>query len=136
MMEKVMVATSRNLEGLRTVFCGTRYDNVMASRGSVIPVFIEQIREERPLTNIYPAITRFMLSPGGSADLVQFAFQHDQNGDIFVQKTPANLQAGARRPRRADLQVLNASSEICGGWEKAQLRRTSSSTHELVCCGQ
>jgi UDP-glucose 4-epimerase len=87
MMEKVMVAVSRNLSG--TVICGTRYGNVMASRGSVIPLFVEQIVAGKSITVTDPAMTRFMMTLDESVDLVLYAFTHGQNGDIFVQKAPA-----------------------------------------------
>jgi UDP-N-acetylglucosamine 4,6-dehydratase len=89
MMEKVMVATSRNLEGSGTVICGTRYGNVMASRGSVIPLFVSQVLEGRPITVTDPSMTRFMMTLEDSVDLVLYAFEHGGNGDIFVQKAPA-----------------------------------------------
>ena len=89
MMEKVMVAKSRNLEGLNTVICGTRYGNVMASRGSVIPLFVDQIRQGKPLTITDPNMTRFMMTLEDAVDLVLYAFEHGENGDIFVQKAPA-----------------------------------------------
>jgi UDP-glucose 4-epimerase len=89
MMEKVMVAKSRALEGTATVVCGTRYGNVMASRGSVIPLFVEQISAGRPMTVTDPAMTRFMMTLDDAVDLVLYAFTHGSNGDIFVQKSPA-----------------------------------------------
>ncbi|MBS4019804.1 MAG: polysaccharide biosynthesis protein [Dechloromonas sp.] len=89
MMEKVMVATSRNLEGTDSVICGTRYGNVMASRGSVIPLFVKQVREGQPITITDPAMTRFMMTLADAVDLVLYAFEHGNNGDIFVQKAPA-----------------------------------------------
>ncbi|MES3040557.1 MAG: polysaccharide biosynthesis protein [Pseudomonadota bacterium] len=89
MMEKVMVAKSRNLEGTQTVICGTRYGNVMASRGSVIPLFIEQMRADKPLTITDPNMTRFMMTLADAVDLVLYAFEHGNNGDMFVQKAPA-----------------------------------------------
>jgi len=89
MMEKVVVAMSRNLEGTKTVICGTRYGNVMASRGSVIPLFIEQVRAGRPITVTDPAMTRFMMTLDEAVDLVLYAFSNGANGDIFVQKAPA-----------------------------------------------
>jgi UDP-glucose 4-epimerase len=89
MMEKVMVAASRNLEGTGTVICGTRYGNVMASRGSVIPLFIDQVRAGQPITITDPAMTRFMMTLSDAVDLVLYAFTHGNNGDIFVQKAPA-----------------------------------------------
>ncbi|WP_120971576.1 polysaccharide biosynthesis protein [Comamonas sp. lk] len=89
MMEKVMVAASRNLEGLGTVICGTRYGNVMASRGSVIPLFVQQVFFGNPITITNPAMTRFMMTLADAVDLVLYAFEHGNNGDIFVQKAPA-----------------------------------------------
>lgn len=88
MMEKVMVAKSRSA-GTETVICGTRYGNVMASRGSVIPLFVDQIRRGKPITVTDPAMTRFMMTLDDAVDLVLFAFEHGTNGDIFVQKAPA-----------------------------------------------
>lgn len=89
MMEKVMVAASRNLEGSGIVICGTRYGNVMASRGSVIPLFVQQVVREQPITITDPAMTRFMMTLADAVDLVLYAFEHGNNGDIFVQKAPA-----------------------------------------------
>lgn len=90
MMEKVMVAKAR-LSGLNgTVLCATRYGNVMASRGSVIPLFLEQVRQKKPLTVTDPNMTRFLMSLNESVDLVMYAFQHANPGDIFVQKAPAS----------------------------------------------
>ena len=88
MMEKVVVAKSRNVPSEMTV-CATRYGNVMASRGSVIPMFVEQISEGRPLSITDPNMTRFMMTLDNAVDLVLYAFQNGQNGDIFVQKAPA-----------------------------------------------
>lgn len=89
MMEKVMVAASRNLEGTGTVICGTRYGNVMASRGSVIPLFVDQVRAGKCITITDPSMTRFMMTLDDAVELVLYAFQHGNNGDIFVQKAPA-----------------------------------------------
>lgn len=89
MMEKVMVSKSRNLEGTNTVICGTRYGNVMASRGSVIPLFLRQLLNDDPITITDPNMTRFMMTLNDAVDLVLHAFEHGTNGDIFVQKAPA-----------------------------------------------
>lgn len=89
MMEKVMVAFSRNLEGTGTVICGTRYGNVMASRGSVIPLFVDQVLTGKPITVTDSSMTRFMMTLEDAVDLVLYAFEHGNNGDIFVQKAPA-----------------------------------------------
>jgi UDP-glucose 4-epimerase len=89
MMEKVMVAESRNLDNSHTVICGTRYGNVMASRGSVIPLFVEQILSGKPISITDPAMTRFMMTLDDAVDLVMYAFMQGTNGDIYVQKAPA-----------------------------------------------
>ncbi len=89
MMERVAVAKSRNLDDSQTMIAVTRYGNVMASRGSVIPLFINQIREGKEITITDPAMTRFMMSLDQAVELVLFAFEHGRNGDIFVQKAPA-----------------------------------------------
>jgi UDP-N-acetylglucosamine 4,6-dehydratase len=88
MMEKLMIAKSRVAVQRGSVLCGTRYGNVMASRGSVIPLFIDQIKQGRPLTVTDPEMTRFMMSIGDAVDLVLYAFGHATPGDIFVQKAP------------------------------------------------
>ena len=89
MMEKLMVAKSRVAAPRGTVLCGTRYGNVMASRGSVIPLFVEQIKAGQPLTVTDPEMTRFMMSIDDAVDLVLYAFEHGQPGDVYVQKAPA-----------------------------------------------
>jgi UDP-N-acetylglucosamine 4,6-dehydratase len=87
--EKVMVAKSRSLIDSRIVFCGTRYGNVMASRGSVIPLFVNQIKDKQPITVTDPGMTRFMMTLEDAVELVLFAFINGNNGDLFVQKSPA-----------------------------------------------
>jgi UDP-N-acetylglucosamine 4,6-dehydratase len=89
MMEKLMVAKARMHSDSETVLCATRYGNVMGSRGSVIPLFVSQIKEGKPLTVTDPTMTRFLMSLEESVDLVLYAFEHAQHGDIFVQKAPA-----------------------------------------------
>lgn len=89
LMEKVAVAKGRNLRDDQTVICRTRYGNVMASRGSVIPLFCEQIKEGKPLTITNPEMTRFMMTLEDAVDLVIYAFEHGKQGDLFVQKAPA-----------------------------------------------
>ena len=90
MMEKIMVAKARMRSEGETVLCATRYGNVMASRGSVIPLFVGQLKEGRPLTVTDPTMTRFLMSLEDSLDLVLHAFEHGRQGDIFVQKAPAS----------------------------------------------
>lgn len=89
LMEKVIVAKGRNLREDETVICLTRYGNVMASRGSVIPLFIDQIKHNKPITITDPNMTRFMMSLDQAVDLVLFAFRNGHNGDLFIQKSPA-----------------------------------------------
>lgn len=93
MAEKVMVAKGRTQLPTETIFCATRYGNVMASRGSVIPLFVSQIKNEQPLTVTDPHMTRFLMSLEDSVDLVLYAFQYGQQGDLFVQKAPASTVA-------------------------------------------
>jgi UDP-glucose 4-epimerase len=90
MMEKLMVAKARLRQERDTVLCATRYGNVMASRGSVIPLFVNQMKNQQPLTVTDPLMTRFLMSLEDSVDLVLHAFQHGRQGDIFVQKAPAS----------------------------------------------
>jgi UDP-glucose 4-epimerase len=89
LMEKLMVAKSRTVDEHITILCGTRYGNVIASRGSVIPLFINQIKSGQPLTVTDSNMTRFMMSMDGAIDLVLYAFKHAQQGDMFVKKAPA-----------------------------------------------
>ncbi len=90
MMEKVFVAKSRTVDSRRTLICGTRYGNVMCSRGSVIPLLVEQIKANQPLTVTNPNMTRFMMSLDEAVELVMFAFQNAAAGDILVKKAPAS----------------------------------------------
>lgn len=106
--EKVMVARSRNVVN-GEVLCGTRYGNVMASRGSVIPLFVQQIKSGKPLTITEPQMTRYMMTLEDAVDLVLFAFENGKPGDIFVQKSPA---ATIEMLAKALLELYNASNEI------------------------
>ena len=109
--EKVMVAKSRdyNSNGSNTIMCGTRYGNVMASRGSVIPLFVEQIKAGRPMTITEPQMTRYMMTLEDAVELVLFAFNNGKPGDIFVQKSPA---ATIEILAKALLELYNAKNEI------------------------
>ena len=109
LMEKTMMAVARNLDPEKSVFCGTRYGNVMASRGSVIPLFIEQIKNNKPLTITNPQMTRFMMTLDDAVDLVQFAFEKGNNGDLFIQKSPA---ATIQTLAEALISLYNSKSEI------------------------
>jgi UDP-N-acetylglucosamine 4,6-dehydratase/5-epimerase len=104
MMEKIMVAASRNLDARSTVICGTRYGNVMASRGSVIPLFVEQVLAGKAITITDPEMTRFMMTLDDAVTLVMYAFINGKNGDIFVQKAPA---ATVQTLAQAILQLMN-----------------------------
>jgi UDP-glucose 4-epimerase len=107
--EKVMVAKSRNLNGTGTTFCGTRYGNVMASRGSVIPLFIDQIKNGKPITITDPNMTRFMMTLEDAVELVVFAFDNGKQGDLFVQKAPA---ATINTLAQALIELYQATSPI------------------------
>lgn len=110
MMEKVMQAKARSIgNDSCTVYCGTRYGNVMASRGSVIPLFVEQIKAGTNLTITDPNMTRFMMTLEDAVDLVLFAFQHGKNGDMFVQKSPASTIADLAQ---ALIELYQSNSEI------------------------
>lgn len=107
MMEKVMVAASRHLDDTETVICGTRYGNVMASRGSVIPLFIQQVLNGNTITITDPSMTRFMMTLSDAVELMLYAFEHGKNGEIFVQKSPA---ATLETLTRAILELMNKVS--------------------------
>ena len=109
MMEKVFVAKSRTVDPEKTLICGTRYGNVMCSRGSVIPLFIEQIKNGQSLTVTEPKMTRFIMSLEEAVELVLFAFEHAENGDIMVQKAPAcTIEVLAQAVR----ELFHADNEI------------------------
>jgi UDP-N-acetylglucosamine 4,6-dehydratase len=93
MAEKLMIAKSRSQSSTEAILCATRYGNVMASRGSVIPLFVSQIKADKPLTITDPVMTRFLMSLEDSVDLVEYAFEHANQGDLFVQKAPASTVA-------------------------------------------
>jgi UDP-N-acetylglucosamine 4,6-dehydratase len=111
LMEKLMIAKSRLRAGQSTILCGTRYGNVMGSRGSVIPLFIRQIKARQPLTVTDPQMTRFLMSLPESVDLVLHAFNHGQPGDMFVQKAPA-----------CTIEVLAKALISLFGCEKSEIR--------------
>jgi len=109
MMEKVALAESRNLEPEGSVICVTRYGNVMASRGSVIPLFIDQIRAGKPMTVTDPEMTRFLMHLDSAVELVEFAFSRGHNGDTFVKKAPAST---IHDLAQAIKELLQAENEI------------------------
>ena len=133
MMEKVMVATSRNLEGTGTVICGTRYGNVMASRGSVIPLFVGQVLAGKPITITDPSMTRFMMTLDDAVELVLYAFSNGRNGDIFVQKSPA---ATVKVLAQAILELLGKSQhplQEIGTRHGEKLYETLLGREEMAC---
>ena len=109
MAEKVVVAKSRIQRETETVFCCTRYGNVMASRGSVIPLFVSQLKEGKPLTVTDPNMTRFLMSLEDSVDLVLYAYEHGKQGDIFVQKAPASTVADLAQALK---ELFNSDSAV------------------------
>jgi len=109
MMEKLLVAKSKTVSPDRTTICGTRYGNVMASRGSVIPLFVEQIKSEQALTITDPNMTRFLMSLEEAVELVVFAFTHAQAGDIMVQKSPASTIGDLAQ---ALIELFNVDNEL------------------------
>ena len=109
MMEKVFVAKSKTVDPDKTLICGTRYGNVMASRGSVIPLFIDQIKSGQPLTVTDPNMTRFLMNLEESVELVVFAFQNAKAGDIMVQKAPASTIGDLAQTAK---ELFNADNEI------------------------
>jgi UDP-N-acetylglucosamine 4,6-dehydratase/5-epimerase len=132
MMEKVMVAKSRGLERSKSVVCGTRYGNVMASRGSVIPLFVELLQAGKPLTVTDPHMTRFMMTLDDAVNLVLYAFKHGANGDIFVQKAPA---ATIEVLAKALLELMNEPAypiEVIGTRHGEKRYETLLSREEMV----
>jgi len=128
MMEKVMVAKSRSSS--ETVICGTRYGNVMASRGSVIPLFIDQIRAAQPITITDPSMTRFMMTLDDAVDLVLYAFENGNSGDIFVQKAPAATIEVLAKALTEMLDVPNHQINIIGTRHGEKLYETLLSREE------
>ena len=129
MMEKVMIAKSRDEE--QTILCGTRYGNVMASRGSVIPLFIEQIKDGKALTITDPNMTRFMMTLDDAVDLVWFAFKNGRPGDIFIQKAPAaTIETLARALK--DLYKSDVPINVIGTRHGEKLYETLVNREEMV----
>jgi len=131
MMEKVMVAKSRNDNN--TIICGTRYGNVMASRGSVIPLFIEQIRAGKPLTLTDPNMTRFMMTLADAVDLVLYAFEHGNNGDMFVQKAPAATVETLAKALTRMLEKPDHPIQVIGTRHGEKLYEALLSREEMAC---
>jgi len=133
MMEKIMVAASRNLEATNTVICGTRYGNVMASRGSVIPLFVHQVFSGHPITITDPAMTRFMMTLSDAVDLVLYAFEHGNNGDIFVQKAPASTIETLATSIKYLMGKPNHPVDVIGTRHGEKLSEALLSREEMAC---
>lgn len=131
MAEKVMVAKARMQRPGETVFCATRYGNVMASRGSVIPLFISQLKAGRPITVTDPGMTRFLMSLEDSVDLVLYAFTHGQQGDLFVQKAPAST-VGDLAQALKELFGINAATQVIGTRHGEKLYESLISREEMA----
>lgn len=130
MMEKVAVAKSR--ESASTVICVTRYGNVMASRGSVIPLFVRQIQENQPLTLTDPEMTRFMMTLDEAVDLVLYAFDHGRSGEIFVQKAPAATLRILTEAIKAELGVPEHRVDVIGTRHGEKLYEVLLSREEMA----
>lgn len=133
MMEKVIVAKSRNVDPSKTVICGTRYGNVMASRGSVIPLFVEQIQAGNALTITDPNMTRFMMTLEDAVDLVLYAFERGNNGDLFVQKAPAATIEVLVKALTGLLDKDNHSVKVIGTRHGEKLYEALLSREEMAC---
>lgn len=132
MAEKVMVAKARLQQPGETVFCATRYGNVMASRGSVIPMFMSQLKQGRPLTVTDPNMTRFLMSLEDSVDLVLFAFTHGQQGDIFVQKAPASTVGDLAQAMRELFGQPDKQTQVIGTRHGEKLYESLISREEMA----
>jgi UDP-glucose 4-epimerase len=132
LMEKVMVAKSRELGDGPTVVCGTRYGNVLASRGSVVPLFAEQILAGKPLSITDPKMTRFMMTLADAVELVMYAFKHGRNGDIFVQKAPACTIGALAKALMRVLNRLSHPVQVIGTRHGEKLFETLLSREEMA----
>jgi UDP-glucose 4-epimerase len=131
MMEKVTIARSRNLDDSKSIFCATRYGNVMASRGSVIPLFVDQIKAGNHLTLTDPNMTRFMMTLDDAVDLVLYAFENASQGDLFVQKSPAaTIQILAQA--LIDLYQSNSEIKVIGTRHGEKLYETLVNREDMV----
>ena len=131
MMELVMVAKAREVADGGTVFCGTRYGNVMASRGSVIPLFVDLIKQGKPLTVTDPNMTRFMMTLDDAVDLVLYAFEHGNQGDRFVQKAPAST-VGDLAQALKELYNSDVETKIIGTRHGEKLYESLVNREEMV----
>jgi len=133
LMEKVIVAKSRYVDQSKTTICATRYGNVMASRGSVIPLFVDQIRAGKPLTLTDPNMTRFMMTLSDAVDLGLYAFEHGNNGDIFVQKAPAATVDTLAKSLTDIMGVPNHPVNVIGTRHGEKLFEALLSREEMAC---
>jgi len=131
MMERVMVAKARMQDKNETVLCATRYGNVMASRGSVIPLFVSQIREGKAITVTDPNMTRFLMSLEDSVDLVLYAFKHGNQGDIFVQKAPASTVADLAQALK-EMLGMDSETQVIGTRHGEKLYESLVSREEMA----
>ena len=131
LMEKVAIAKSRNLDDQKTIFCATRYGNVMASRGSVIPLFVEQIKASKPLSLTNPDMTRFMMTLEDAVDLVLYAFTNGNQGDLFVQKAPAATIETLAKPL-LELYKSNNDIKVIGVRHGEKLYETLVNREDMV----
>lgn len=131
LMEKVMVAKSRILDSDKSIFCGTRYGNVMASRGSVIPLFIDQIKDNKPLTITDPNMTRFMMTLEDAVDLVLYAFENANQGDLFVQKAPS-ATVGTLAKALIELYKSNSEIKVIGTRHGEKLYETLVNREDMI----
>jgi len=133
LMEKVIVAKSRCVDSAKTTICATRYGNVMASRGSVIPLFVDQIRAGKPLTITDPNMTRFMMTLSDAVDLVLYAFGHGNTGDIFVQKAPAATVGTLAKSLTDIMSVPDHPVNVIGTRHGEKLFEALLSREEMAC---
>ncbi|MBW0171745.1 MAG: polysaccharide biosynthesis protein [Hydrogenophaga sp.] len=132
MAEKLMVAKARLQQSGETVFCATRYGNVMASRGSVIPLFVSQLKAGQPVTLTDPNMTRFLMSLEDSVDLVLYAFTHGQQGDIFVQKAPASTVGDLAQALKEVFGHTDAQTRVIGTRHGEKLYESLISREEMA----
>jgi len=132
LMEKVMVAKSRLAIGTKTVITGTRYGNVLASRGSVVPLFAQQVRSGKPITITDPAMTRFVMTLAEAVGLVLYAFEHGENGDLFVQKAPAATIETLARSVLEVMGVPDHPTRVIGTRHGEKLYETLLSREEMT----
>lgn len=133
LMEKVIIAKSRNIDPDKTTICATRYGNVMASRGSVIPLFVDQIRAGNSLTLTDPNMTRFMMTLSDAVDLALYAFEYGNNGDIFVQKAPAATVDTLAKSLKQIMGVPDHPVNVIGTRHGEKLFEALLSREEMAC---